>query len=109
MRVLLLLLVAAAVSAVVGLVSGDGWPGYLVGAVLALSLWLMLFFGSFGQGARSAAVPPAAYAGCAAVGLALGALFYLVMDTGPAWAIGFILAGVLWPAAARARADRQPG
>lgn len=109
MRVLSLLLVAAAVSVVVGLVSGDGWAGYVVGAILALSLWAMLLFGAMGQGRPMTGVPPLHYAGCAAAALALGVVSYLLVGGGPSWAIGFIFAGVLWPAADRARRDRQPG
>lgn len=109
MRLLSSLLVAAAVTVVVGLVSGDGWAGYVVGAVLALSLWVMLYFGAMGAGVKPARVPPLHYAGAAAVALALGAASYWLLDVGPSWAIGFIMAGVLWPAFDRARRDRQPG
>ncbi|MFC3689013.1 hypothetical protein [Aquipuribacter hungaricus] len=109
MRVLPYLLVAAAVSVAVGLVSDDGWAGYVVGAVLALSLWVMLLFGAMGQGRPLAAVPPLHYAGCAAAAVALGAASYLLVGASPSWAVGFIFAGVLWPVADRARRDRQPG
>ena len=98
MRVLLLLLTAAAVTAAVGLISGDGWTSYVVGAVLALSLWVMLFFGAMSTGVKPARVPPAHYAGAAAVAVAIGAVTSWLTDTGAAWAIGFIL----WPGSKRA-------
>ncbi len=94
---------AAAVTVVVGVLTG-GWPGFLIGSVLALSLWMMLLFGSYatnGQLART--VPPAAYAGAAVTGVLLGYLcFRLGDDNGAWWAVGFIVAGAATPWGRRA-------
>ncbi|MBC2934163.1 hypothetical protein [Nocardioides sp. zg-1228] len=99
------LAVALAVTLVVGGASGGGWH-FLVGAVLALALWMMLFLGSFGRppGEGTERVELRHYAVSAAVALALGYAMYLVGDGNAAfWSVGFVFAGVLTPAATRAR------
>ncbi|MGY2130271.1 hypothetical protein [Blastococcus sp. SYSU DS0617] len=89
------LAVAAAITVAVGLLTAAGWPGFVIGAVLAASLWMMLFFGSF-EGDQRGAVPPATYAGAAVVAVALGyVLFRLGDDNGAWWAPAFIIAGAI--------------
>ena len=91
------LLVAAAITLAIFLLGGREWPQLVVGAVLALSLWVMLFAGSYAgpqRGRTSAAV----YAVAAAVGLVIGYVMTQVGDGSSWWAVGFILAGVLVPA-----------
>ena len=76
------LLVAAAVTLVVGVVTGEGWPGYVVGAVLSLSLWVMIFAGSYAHpgGVADMRVSPRQYALAAALGVAIGWAMYVVGD-----------------------------
>lgn len=107
---LLLLLTAASISVVVGLLTDQGWPGLVIGAILALSLWGMLFFGSFERGKDEHGVVPAAhYAPAAGLAVLLGYLFFTMLDdNGAAWAIGFILAGVPL-AGLYSRASRNSG
>lgn len=101
-RWLLTLLVAAAIIVSIGLLGGRGWPSFVMGAILALALWVMLFFGSYaGAGSAGAVrgrVGVAEYAVAAVVGVGLGYAMSLIAD-GPMWfPVGFILAGVLVPA-----------
>lgn len=107
---LLVLLIAAAISVVVGVLTDQGWPGLVIGAILALSLWGMLFFGSFEKGKGDRGVVPAAhYAPAAVLAVLLGYLFFKMLDdNGAAWAIGFILAGVPL-AGLYSRASRNSG
>ncbi|MDZ5662444.1 hypothetical protein HN031_14430 [Nocardioides sp. zg-1308] len=103
------LLVALAFTVVVGLVSGGTWPYFVMGAGLALSLWVMLFAGSWAGPERETHGRTSAshYAVAAAVALVLGYAMYVVGDGASWWATGVILAGVLVPAglvASRSRA-----
>ncbi|WP_210650738.1 hypothetical protein [Nocardioides sp. SYSU D00065] len=103
------LLTAAVVTLVVGTVSGGGWAYYLVGAVLALSLWAMLLAGSYASATRDGGAGRTSarqYAVAAAVALVLGSAMYVVGDGGSWWAVGFIFAGALVPATAAATRDR---
>ena len=111
MRTLALtLVVGAATTAVVGWVTGGGWPGYVVGAVLAGSLWLMLFLGSsVAERGGSPWVAVDRYLLASALGVVLGgAMFALGDDNAAFWAPGFIVAGVVLPSTtvAAGRHDR---
>ncbi|NEK85088.1 hypothetical protein GCU60_04825 [Blastococcus saxobsidens] len=87
--------VAAAVTVAVGLLTDAGWPGFVIGAGLALALWIMLFLGPFEATQRGAA-PWATYAGAAVLAVALGyAFFRLGNGNGAWWAPAFIMAGVI--------------
>jgi hypothetical protein len=105
------LLVAAAVTLVVGVVTGEGWPGYVVGAVLALSLWVMIFAASYAHpgGVADMRTSPRQYALAAALGVAIGWAMYVVGDGASWWAVGFILAGVLVPAGSAATDRSRSG
>lgn len=110
MRTLLLtLLVGAGTTAAVGLLTADGWPGYVVGAVLAFSLWMMLFFGTYVEKRDDAAwVAVDRYLLASVVGVLLGfAMFALGDDNAAFWAPGFIIAGVVLPATALAWPGRE--
>lgn len=106
-------LVAAVTTVVVGVLAGGEWPHFVIGALLALSLWVMLFAGSYAR-PRHAHVDSREYAVAAVVGVALG---YVVTWFGGGeenavwWAVGFILAGVVIPAGrgeqSSERADRD--
>ena len=109
--------VATVIAAAVGLLSGIGWPGFLVGAAFAGALWGILFAGSFaraegGVDGAVGVVETRAYAVAAVVGLVLGYLFFRIgggSESGNAawWASGFIMAGVLVPAAGAASRHEQ--
>jgi hypothetical protein len=102
------LAVATAVTVAVGLLTAVGWPGFVIGAVLAVALWLMLFLGS-SEAVRHGAVPLATYAGAAVVGVALGYVFFRLGDeNGAWWSVSFILAGAVM-AGASSRAGRTDG
>lgn len=97
-----LLATAAAMTLVVGLLTGIGWPGYVIGAVLALSLWVMLFAGSW-SGAHRGVVDPVDYAIAAVLGLVIGVVVFVAGDEPGFWAVGVIMGGVLVPAGRSAR------
>lgn len=105
------LLVAVAFTAVVGIVSGGTWPYFVVGAVLALSLWVMLFAASWSGADRETRGRTSAihYAVAAAAALVLGYAMYVVGDGASWWAVGVIFAGVLVPATAGARSRADDG
>lgn len=87
--------IASAITAAVGLLTAEGWPGYVIGAALALSLWLMLFFGSF-SAAKRGVVSPVTYAGAAVLAVALGYVFFRLGDNNGAWwAPAFVMAGAV--------------
>lgn len=94
------LVVGLAVTVVVGVVSGGGWAYFVVGAVLALSLWVMLLAGSYaGAPAERGRTSLRHYAVAAVASVALGWVMYVVGDGASWWAVGFILAGAVVPAA----------
>lgn len=106
------LLVAAAVTLAVGLLTGGGWA-FLIGIVLALSLWVMLLAGSWavpGGGAGDGRTSTRQYAVAAAVAVVLGYVMYRLGDAPTFWAVGFIMAGAIvpagWAATRESRADR---
>lgn len=104
-HVLLVLLAASVITLVVGVFSGGGWASFVTGAVLALSLWVMLFAGSFatpGPDSVNGRVPARHYALAAALALVLGYAMSVVGDGAAWWAVGFILAGAVLPAASAA-------
>lgn len=83
---------------------GAPWVVLLVGAVAALVLWLILWCGAAGQGGvAEARVSLQSYALAAVVALVLGCLLSAVGHSPVMWSVGVIVAGVLIPAAARAR------
>jgi hypothetical protein len=91
------LLIGLGITLAVWLLSGVEWPGLVIGAVLAVSLWLMLLLGPVEEG-KDRRVPPLAYLSAAVVGVALGYAFYRIGDeNGSWWAVGFIIAGVALP------------
>lgn len=103
------LLVGLLVTAVVGVVSGGGWAYFLVGAVLALALWVMLFAGSFATPDRRdrGHTSSRQFGMAAAVALVLGYAMYVIGDGATWWSVGFIMAGaVIPPVAAGLRGDR---
>lgn len=104
MSVLAHLLTALVVTLVVGTVSGGGW-NFLVGAVLALSLWVMVFAGSYAtSGGRTTA---SQYAGAALFALVLGYVMFRVGGAATWWSVGFILAGAIVPAGVSAHRQQS--
>lgn len=92
------LAIAAAVTVGSRLLGQDGpmWAYALIGAGLALALWLMMFAGSYAGAADDRGrVPVAAFAVAGAVGVLLGALIAGFGGRPTWWAPGFILAGVM--------------
>ncbi|RYB91120.1 hypothetical protein EUA93_19555 [Nocardioides oleivorans] len=104
------LLVAAAVTVAVGLLTGGGWT-FLIGSALALSLWVMLFAGSYAvpPGEQRGRTTTRQYAVAAAVAVVLGYVVYRIGGDPAFWAVGFIMAGALVPAGAAAVRDSQAG
>jgi hypothetical protein len=102
------LLVVVAVSLAVGLLTGGAWA-FLVGLVLALSLWGMLLAGTYAvrPGDPRGTVPVTQYAVAAAVGVVLGYVIYRIGGNPSFWAVGFILAGVMVPAGSAAARDSR--
>ena len=91
-------LVAIGVTLAVWLLSDAEWPGLVIGAVLALALWLMLRLRPIEEG-QDPGVPAVSYLATAVVGVALGYLFYRLGDENAVWwSVGFILAGLVIPA-----------
>lgn len=97
------ILIWVAMTLAVGLLTSIGWPGFVIGAVLGLSLWVMLFFGSYAtpdRGFPSARV----HATAAAMAVVLGYVLVRLGDGNPAmWVPGVIIAGAVLPAAAYTR------
>lgn len=88
-------LIAAAVAVAVGVLTGLGLPGFIIGVTLALVLWVMLFVGSQFR-SRGASVPAAPYAMAAVAAVAIGYLVFRIGDENPAfWSVGFIMAGAI--------------
>lgn len=99
-------LVTVVITASIGLLTAVGWPGYVMGAGFGLSLWLMLFFGSFSP-ARRGFVSTRMYASAAGIALPLGYVLYRLGEgNGAWWAPAFILAGAVLPAASAERTAR---
>ncbi len=95
MRQHLLLAVALPVTVAVGLIDDQGWPSYAIGAVLCLSLWVMLFAGSYaGQRSSRGVVDPMSYAVAAVIGIVVGLVLVQVGDDSALWSAGFIIGAV---------------
>ncbi|NNG37036.1 YwiC-like family protein [Nakamurella aerolata] len=93
------LLAGAALTIAIGLVSGGKWPGFVVGAVLALVLYLMLFAGTYAQPAgRRVRVAPQHYLTAAVITFGLGLVLYLMTDSLIWWPAAAIVAGAVIPA-----------
>lgn len=105
------LLVAVALTLAIGFVSGGRWPHFLMGAIFALSLWLILFIGSSGGSVVVGAVDWPNYAMASAIALFLGSVFWFVggSDNGAWWGVGVILAGTLVVPRRRASSDTGSG
>lgn len=93
--------IAGLTAVAIGLLDGQGWPSYVLGAVLALSLWVMLFAGSFAGPDRGSVQPPQ-FAVAAVIGIALGFAIAHLGDNSSFWAVGFIMAGAVVPAVRQA-------
>ncbi|GAA3690599.1 hypothetical protein FB459_0408 [Yimella lutea] len=101
------LLVGTAIAAVTGIAmfvinggDGDMWWAYpLIGAILALALWGMLLAGSYGHKERRGIVEPRSYAIAGLLGVVAGSIVGTLTGENSFWAVGFIIAGVLLPAA----------
>ncbi len=90
-------LVGIGISVAIWLLSDDGWPGLVIGAILAVTLWVMLRIGPVPEG-EDPAVPATGYLATAVVGVGLGYVFYRLGDeNGVWWSVGFILAGLVLP------------
>jgi hypothetical protein len=107
-RIMSTLAVAAGVTLAVGLLSADGWPPYVIGAVLAMALWVIIAAGDAGSRPM---VGVSTYAVAALVSVALGYVLFLVggADNGSWWAPGFIIAGLLAPYGRKAAASAGRG
>ena len=102
-ELLLNVLIGLAVGVVVGLASGGDWVYFVMGLALAMSLAVMLFFGSYATG-RAPGVEPRTYALAGVLSLVLGYVIYRFAGSEPTWwAVGFILAGALSSAAPLAK------
>ena len=92
-------LIGIVIGVVVGFASGGDWAFFVMGLVLALSLAVMLFFGSYAT-RRAPGVEPRTYASAGLLSLVLGYAMYRIADSEPSWwAVGFILAGAVSSAA----------
>lgn len=99
------LAVAVAMTLVIGLVEGGRWPHFLLGALLAGVLWLIVVFGTWEGG--SGHPSPFSYAIAAALALVIGGVVVAIAGHGPWWAVGVAMAGVVVPAVQRAAADEH--
>ena len=104
-QVLQNLVIGVVIGVVVGVASGAEPVYFVVGLVLALSLAVMLFFGSYAS-RRPPTLVPRTYAAAGVLALVLGYPFYRFMDLEASWwAVGFILAGSVCGAAPLTRPD----
>lgn len=88
-----LLATSLGIAAAVGLLTGEGWRGFVIGAVLALSLWVMLLYGLYGI-YKTFRVPAQQYAAAAVAAVAVGFLiFKLTHDNTLVWPPAFIVVG----------------
>lgn len=98
--------VAAAITVAVWLFSGREWTDAVIGVGYALSLWVMLFAGSWAT-RTPGLVATRDYALAAVVGTVLGYVFFRTGDdNGSFWAVGFIIAGAVIPTAVAATGRR---
>lgn len=90
-----LLVVGLAISAAVGLLTGIGWPGFVIGAVLSVALWIMLFFG-VSQNLKTRIVPAGQYGATAIAAVVVSFLVYKLSGEKPVmWSVGFIIVGAV--------------
>jgi hypothetical protein len=89
------ILIAVVLGVAVGLASGGDWAMFVMGIVLAMSLAVMLYFGSYAT-RGTPGVDPRTYALAGLLSLVLGYAVYRFAGSEPTWwAVGFILAGSL--------------
>ena len=88
------LAVAAALTAAIGLLASEGWPGWVMGAVMALSLAVGTLFGS------RLRLPLRSYAVGALVTLVTGYVMSLIGGFG-FWPVGAVFGIVLAPVMSR--------
>ncbi|WP_030484371.1 hypothetical protein [Nocardioides aequoreus] len=105
-RVLTDLAVAAVMTAVVALLSGAGWAGWLIGAVYALALAVGVWVSSAPRLADWT-LRPSSYAAAAAVALVVGtsAWWLTGADNASWWGVGVVL-GIALSAGTTASARR---
>ena len=88
----------------IGLLTSAGWPGFVMGSVFSLSLWMMLFFGSYAT-SKKGFVPSRAYMTAAAIAVPFGyILFRISGDNAVMWAPALIFVGAIFPATTLTRA-----
>lgn len=105
------LLVAVTLTLAIGLISGGRWPHYVIGALAALTLWVMLSIdGSAKDSALVREVPWTTYAMGAGITVVLGSVLYLIgNENGAWWGAAIIMAGsLMWPTP-RKSASSDPG
>lgn len=86
---------AALLTLVVGVTSNEGWPGWVLGAIVALVLWVLLFAGSYaGPPERRGTVAATNYALAAGITVLVGVPVTLIMDEMIWWSVAAILGGV---------------
>lgn len=91
----LTLTTASLLTLIVGFSSGEGWPGWVMGAILAIVLWVMLFAGSYaGPSDRRGTVAPANYALAAGIAVLVGVPITLIMGEMIWWSVAVILSAV---------------
>lgn len=110
-RHLLAVLAAVGITAAIGLISGGEWPHFVMGAVFALALWVILSFGTSAKiGAITREVSWQTYAIAGAAAVALGFVFYTMGDdNGAWWAPAVILVGILMPMVPQPSGASAPG
>lgn len=92
------LLTGAALAVAIGLVAGREWPAFVVGAVLALVLYLMLFAGTYAlPPGRRGRVTPVNYLTAAVLTFGVGLALYLMTDSLIWWSAAAIVAGAVVP------------
>ena len=90
-------LIGVGITVAIWLLTDDGWPGLIIGAVLAVALWLMLRIGPVAEG-EEPGVRATGYLATGVVGVALGYAFFRIGDgNGVWWSVGFILAALVLP------------
>ena len=103
------LLVAVALTIGIGVVSGGGWPFFVMGAGFTLSLFVVLLFSTYGKNGESVSWPSwATFAGAAAITLVLGSVLLWIgeRDNGAWWGAAVIMAAaIMWPVTNRSLLD----
>mgnify|MGYP000847650563 FL=1 len=98
--------IAAVYAVVVGLVDGQGWPSLLIGAILALVVWVALFAGSYATPERGV-VTPEGYGVAAIIAVAAGWAVVTLLDMSTGWGVGAVIGGAVVPALGLVRGDRS--